>query len=136
MPNKRNTRDGSICPKACKTNYHSTYPGKMTLTARAGMLFKYPGLTSLCIIFSPLTLIGRVPQKVNQGKCLMLIITPAWSGQPWFPALLKMSIKTCYFYQHSRTSALDNLKQHPWITVIRRVLFVKNYFKRKIVRKL
>ena len=38
-------------------------------------------------------LIGRVLQKVNQDQCLMLIIPPAWSGQPWFPGLFKMSVK-------------------------------------------
>ena len=74
MPDKGNTRDGFICPQGCKTNYHSTYPRKMTLPARAGMFFKYPGLTGFCLIFSPLILIGRVLQKVNQDKCLMLII--------------------------------------------------------------
>ena len=34
--------------------------------------------------FPPFALIGRVLQKVNQDQCLMLIITPAWPGQPWF----------------------------------------------------
>ena len=37
--------------------------------------------------------IGRVLQKVNHDQCLMLIITPAWPGQTWFPRLLKMSVK-------------------------------------------
>ena len=37
--------------------------------------------------------IGRVLRKVNQDQCLMLIITPAWPGQTWFPRLLKMSVK-------------------------------------------
>ena len=41
-------------------------------------------------LFAP---IRRVLQKVNQDQCLMLIITPAWPGQPWFPELLKMSVK-------------------------------------------
>ena len=43
--------------------------------------------------FPPFALIGRILQKVNQDQCLMLIITPAWPGQPWFPGLLKMSVK-------------------------------------------
>ena len=53
-------------------------------------------------IFPPFALMGRVLQKVNQDQCLMLIITPAWPSQPWFPGLLKMSVKTHYFYQHSK----------------------------------
>ena len=43
--------------------------------------------------FPPFALIGRILQKVNQDQCLMLIITPAWPGQPWFPGLLKMYVK-------------------------------------------
>ena len=43
--------------------------------------------------FPPFELIGRVLQKVNQDQCLMLIITPAWLGWPWFPGLLKVSLK-------------------------------------------
>ena len=39
--------------------------------------------------FPPFIFIGRVLQKVNQDHCLMLITTPAWPGQPWFPRLLK-----------------------------------------------
>ena len=41
----------------------------------------------------PIAVMGRVLQKVNLDQCLMLIITPAWPGQPWFPGFLKMSVK-------------------------------------------
>ena len=51
------------------------------------MLFRYPGLTRLCM------LIGRFLQKVNQDHSLMLIITAAWLGKPWFPGLLKMFVR-------------------------------------------
>ena len=44
-------------------------------------------------VFLPLALMGRVLQKVNQDQCLMLIITPAWPGQPWFLGLFKMFVK-------------------------------------------
>ena len=43
--------------------------------------------------FPSFALIERVLQKVNQDQCLMLIITSAWPGQPWFTGLLKMSVK-------------------------------------------
>ena len=43
--------------------------------------------------FPPFALIGRVLENVNQDQCLMLIITPARPSQPWFPGLLKTSVK-------------------------------------------
>ena len=43
--------------------------------------------------FSPFALTRKVLEKVNQDRSLMLIITPAWPSQPWFPGLLKMSVK-------------------------------------------
>ena len=43
--------------------------------------------------FTFFALIERVLQLVNQDHCLMLIITPASPGQPWFLGLLKMSAK-------------------------------------------
>ena len=50
--------------------------------------------------FPLFALIGKVLQKENQNQCLMFIITLAWTGQPWFPELLKKSVKTHYFYHH------------------------------------
>ena len=58
--------------------------------------------------FPPFALIGRILQKVNQDQCLMLIITPAWPGQPWFPGLLKMSVKNPLLL-----SALKDLLKDP-----------------------
>ena len=43
--------------------------------------------------FPPFALIGKFLQKKYQDQCLMLIITPAWSGQPWFSELLEMPVK-------------------------------------------
>ena len=57
------------------------------------MLFRYPGLPKFVYAFPTFAVIGKVFQKVNQDQCLILIITPAWPGQPWFPGLLKMSVK-------------------------------------------
>ena len=83
-----------IClPRGYHINYPSTYPGKSSLSVRARILFRYLGLISLCILFPPFALIGRVLQKVNQDQRLILIITPAWPGQLCFPGLLKMSMK-------------------------------------------
>ena len=33
-------------------------------------------------------------QEVNQNQCFMLITTRAWPGQPWFPVLLNISVKS------------------------------------------
>ena len=38
-------------------------------------------------------LIGTVLQKVNQHQCLIIIITSARPGKPWFPVPLKMSVE-------------------------------------------
>ena len=41
----------------------------------------------------PFCLIRMVLAKVRKGKSLLLIITPAWQTQPWFAALLAMSVQ-------------------------------------------
>jgi len=43
--------------------------------------------------FPPFCLIGRVLAKVQRDRADMIIITPAWQTQAWFPKLLEMSIK-------------------------------------------
>ena len=43
--------------------------------------------------FLPFALIGTVLQKVNQHQCLIIIITSARPGKPWFSGLLKMSVE-------------------------------------------
>ena len=43
--------------------------------------------------FPPFALIGRALQNVNQDWCLMVIVTSAWLGQPWFQGLLTVSVK-------------------------------------------
>ena len=50
--------------------------------------------SQICRYFSHFCTYRKGFQKVNQDQCLILIITPAWSGQPWFPELLKMSVKS------------------------------------------
>ena len=56
----------------------------------------------------PFKIIGRVLQKVNQDQFLMLIITSEWTGIPWFPGLLKMSVKNPLLLP-----ALKNLHKDP-----------------------
>ena len=40
----------------------------------------------------------------------MLIITPAWPGQPWFPGLLKMSEKSTAFTSTQRSTERSSRK--------------------------
>ena len=49
VSDKENTKDGCL-PRGCHTNHPSTCHGKSTLQVRAGMLFRYPGLT-ICVRF-------------------------------------------------------------------------------------
>ena len=38
-------------------------------------------------------LIGKVPVKERKEQSLLLIVTPAWQTQPWYAALLAMSVQ-------------------------------------------
>ena len=86
VSNKGNSRDGSVCFEGITpiTPLHilENRPSQSRQACFLGYLW-YPGLTNLCMLFPHFTLIRRVLQKVNQDQCLMLIIIPAWSGQPW-----------------------------------------------------
>ena len=44
--------------------------------------------------FPPFSMIGRVLRKVQKDQTNMIIVTPAWQSQSWYPILLKMTIKT------------------------------------------
>ena len=43
--------------------------------------------------FPPFSMIGRVLRKVQKDQTNMIIVTPAWQSQSWYPILLKMTIK-------------------------------------------
>ena len=43
--------------------------------------------------FPPFCLIGKVLAKARKDQSLLLIITPAWQTQPWYAALLSMSVQ-------------------------------------------
>ena len=45
-------------------------------------------------IFPPFAMIARVLRKVEADKCpKAIIVTPKWPSQPWYPDLLRMSIR-------------------------------------------
>ena len=79
VSDKGNSRDGSVCLEGI-TPITPVYILENRLFQRGGMLSRYPGLTSLCMLFPPFVHIGRVLQKVNQDKYLLLIIIPTWLG--------------------------------------------------------
>ena len=37
-------------------------------------------------------LIGKCLQKVHQEECTVVMVTPVWDTQPWYPALLELLI--------------------------------------------
>ena len=43
--------------------------------------------------FPPFCLIGRILAKVQREQASLILITPAWQSQNWFPKLLEMSVK-------------------------------------------
>ena len=43
--------------------------------------------------FPPFCLIGKVLAKVRKDQSLLLIVTPTWQTQPWYAALLAMSVQ-------------------------------------------
>ena len=44
--------------------------------------------------FPPFVMIARVLAKVHRDKATLVLITPLWQAQPWFPTLLQLSIAT------------------------------------------
>ena len=56
--------------------------------------FQQPWNQKLCYAFPPFSLITRVLNKVSQEKVTeMLVVTPTWKTQPWYPRLLEMYIQ-------------------------------------------
>ena len=67
--------------------------------------------------FPPFCLISRILQKVGQERTpSMLLITPTWHTQPWYPSLLQMSIETPVILPRINILLKDPLGKHPLIT--------------------
>lgn len=43
--------------------------------------------------FPPFPLLSRVVLKISKERCLILLIAPLWSGQPWFGNLLSLLVE-------------------------------------------
>ena len=46
----------------------------------------------LMYAFPPFSLIPRVLQKVQKEKATLILVTPMWNSQPWYPLLLQLCI--------------------------------------------
>ena len=66
-------------------------------------------------VFPLLCLISRILHKVGQERTpSMLLITPTWHTQPWYPSLLQMSIETPVILPRIKSLLKDPLgKEHP-----------------------
>ena len=66
-------------------------------------------------VFTLFCLISRILHKVGQERTpSMLLITPTWHTQPWYPSLLQMSIETPVILPRIKSLLKDRLrKEHP-----------------------
>ena len=64
--------------------------------------------------FPPFSVMGRVLQKVRLEKAELVLIAPLWTSQPWFAALLQMSISHPVLLPHRKDIVL--LPQQPLLT--------------------
>ena len=65
---------------------------------------------------SPFPLIDRVLNKVQKGKATLLLITPAWQIQLWYPLLLKLTVRIPLRLPKTQNLLLGtNREKHPLI---------------------
>lgn len=66
--------------------------------------------------FPPFCLIPRVLKKVLVEKATILLITPAWQTQAWYPSILQMSVQNPLSIPKTRNLLLDpDQKVHPLV---------------------
>ena len=67
--------------------------------------------------FPPFCLIGKTLQKIRKDKVNLILITPVWVMQPWYPLLLEMSIRNPLLLPNLQ-DLLQNPRReyHPLIT--------------------
>ena len=51
----------------------------------------------------PWSLIGRVLSKVQMDKAHIVLVTPVWKTQPWYPLLLQMLVARPHLINHHQT---------------------------------
>ena len=76
-------------PSSCSLCLLETL-GNWIHTAKTGMIFKCVGLTKKRYVFPPFSLIDRILGKVLIDQPTLILITPAWQTQSWYPQLLRL----------------------------------------------
>ena len=71
----------------------AVYLEKLTHSVWGRMYFKQIGRQGFNYVLLPLGLIGRILAKVQREEATLLLVTPVWKTQAWFPKLLEMSIQ-------------------------------------------
>ena len=68
--------------------------------------------------FPPICLIGRCLAKAQKDQATILLITPVWTAQPWFPTVLEMSMELPVLLpQHPKGLTSPQGEPHPmWKT--------------------
>ena len=122
----RGTQEKWIClHQECQTNYPHTCHWKSILLVRVNMLPRCPRLRFVYAF----ALTGRVLQRLIQDQCSMLIITPVWPGQPWFPVRLKMPVKTPILqlvFEDLRRDPAEKVNSHVMQNSFQLFLFLDN----------
>ena len=61
--------------------------------------------------FPPFSLIGRVLRKIEADQAKVILVTPAWQGQAWYPTALRLSVMNPILLPQD-----ERLLQHQGIT--------------------
>ena len=90
-------------------NYMSWKPDPLSsatdaFTQNWGNLFPYA--------FPPFSLIGRTLKKVKKHKISMIIVTPIWVTQPWYPLLLEMAIQDPLLLPNHKGLLVNPRREH------------------------
>jgi hypothetical protein len=72
------------------TNYMSWFPDPEAIAVNA-LIQPWDQIKGYA--FPPFSLIGRCLQKIRTERATVVLVTPAWSAQPWYATLLEMSIQ-------------------------------------------
>ena len=66
---------------------------------------------SLCYIFPPFGLLGRVLKKISDDNAMAVVVAPLWTTQPWFTKLFSLLID-CVFLLPRNTQLLTSQASH------------------------
>ena len=76
-----------IAKTDCFVSWHPE-PGAMAVDA---LSISWANLK--CYAFPPFSLLAQVLAKIRNDKALVLLITPVWTTQTWYPLLLQLAVQ-------------------------------------------